>query len=227
MPTTKTVNNLPVLNKTITHWDKVETALGERVLLPDGATHDVAIDLAMSIQDAETAVTVERNALSAAQGTRDATRRAAHTVAQQARLSLKGLAKNAPDLYGLPTLLAITSAPAVLLENYTDIASVWERVNALPQARVPAAKLPLRIPLEENNGIVHITLEQFRARIDALRAAADTLATAESTVTEGIVERKRLHEQAGTVVKDYAGVARGLLPAGHALLKTIPTLSAG
>lgn len=225
MPTKKIVNNLPLLNKAIAHWGQAETAIGETLVLPDGTTHDGAIDLATSIKDAETALTDQRNALSKAQGERTSTRTVAQNAAKQARKSLRGLAKNVPDVLGLPDLPAATSAPATLLAVYTDIANVWERVNALPQASVPAAKLPLRIPLLEGNATVHLTQAEFVARVEALASAAESLASAESAVSVGLATRDDLHKQASTVVKDYAGVVRGVLPDGHPLLKTIPTLS--
>ncbi len=108
-----------------------------------------------------------------------------------------------------------------------DIADVWGRVNALPQASVPAARLPLKIPLTENNALVSLTLEQFNARLAALRTAAQALTQAEDAVTVGIGTRDGLHDQAAAVVKDYGIVARSVLPEGHPLLKTIPTLTGG
>ncbi|WP_309708312.1 hypothetical protein [Armatimonas sp.] len=223
----KLINNLPILNKTIAHWGKVETTLGEALTLPDSTTRDGATDLATNIQDAETALIATRNALSTAQGVRDSTRKAAHTAGKQARKSLRGLAKNTPEVLGLPELPSVTTAPATLLALYDDIANIWERVNGLPQASVPAAKLPLRIPLMEDNALVQLTQAEFVARIEALRSAAQTLAELELSVSTGIGTRDGLHKQAATITKDYGAAVRGLLPTGHPLLKTIPTLSAG
>jgi hypothetical protein len=225
MPTKKIVNNLPILNKTVIHWGKAETALGEAITLPDGTTHDGAIDLATNIKDIEKQVVDDRVLLAKAQGVRNNTRNAVHTAAKQARKSLRGLAKNVPDVLGLANLPALTSAPAVLLEIYENIASVWEMVNGLPQASVPAAKLPLRLPLTENSALVQLTLAQFQERTEALRAAAESLAGAEATVRASLGTRNDLHDQAEAIVKDYGAAVRGLLPDGHPLLDTIPTLS--
>ena len=222
----KLINNLPILNKTIIHWNKVETALGEAVTLPDGTTRDGATDLATSIKDTESGLIATRNDLSTAQGERDSTRIAVHTAAKQARISLRGLAKNVPEVNGLPKLPTLTTAPATLLALYDDIANIWERVNGLPQASVPAAKLPLRIPLMEDNALVHVTHPEFVTRVEALRTAVQTLAELELNVSTGIGTRDRLHKQAATITKDYGAAVRGLLPTGHPLLKIIPTLSA-
>lgn len=74
MPTIKRINNLPVLNRTLTHWNQLETVTANSVTLPDGTTRDGAQDLATSIQSVEAALMTARNTLSVAQGTR-ATRR--------------------------------------------------------------------------------------------------------------------------------------------------------
>ena len=128
---------------------------------------------------------------------------------------------------GLPTVPPVTSAPALFVAALEDIADVWGRVNALPQASVPAAHLPLKIPLTESNSLVSLTLEQFNARLAALRTAAQALTQAEDSVTVGIGTRDGLHDQAAAVVKDYGIVARSVLPEGHPLLKTISTLTGG
>ena len=227
MPTLKLINNLPVLNHTLTHWNQLETVIADSVTLPDGTTRDGAQDLATSLQSVEAALMTARNALSVAQGTRNQAREALYPAAKQARKSLRGLAKNVPEVLGLPTVPPVTSAPAVLLAALEDIADVWGRVNALPAARVPAAHLPLKIPLTENNALVSLTLEQFNTRLAALRSAAQVLTEAEDTVTVGIGTRDGLHDQAAEVVKSYGTVARSVLPDGHPLLKTIPTLTGG
>lgn len=227
MPTKKIVNYVPTVKKIMAHWTLVEAAIGEELVVPEETTHDDAGDTAGLIEDAEAELIDARNALSRAQGERNRTRSAAHEAAKQARKSLRGLAKNVPDVLGLPNLPGVTTAPASLLALYTDIANVWKRVNALPQASVPAAKLPLTIPLTENKILVQLTQAQFVARIAALTTATENLAAAEAAVSTVISQRDRYYGYARELVKDYAGAVRGLLPSDHALLKTIPTLSGG
>jgi hypothetical protein len=227
MPTIKRLNNLPVLNRALTHWTELEIMTADSVTLPDGTTRDRAQDLATSIQDAEAALMTARNTLSVAQGARNQARIALYPAAKQARKSLRGLAKNVPEVLGLPTVPPVTSAPAVFVAALEDIADVWGRVNALPQASVPAAHLPLRIPLTENNTLVSLTLEQLNARLVALRSAAQALTQAADSVTVSIGIRDGLHEQAAAVVKDYGVVARSVLPESHPLLKTIPKRTGG
>jgi hypothetical protein len=225
MPKPKLVNHLPLLNHVLAHWSQVETALGEAVTLPDGTTRDGAQDLATSLQDSDSSLLVNRNTLMSAQGGRNEARDAAHTAGKQARKSLRGLAKNVPDVLGLPQVPAKTCAPAVLATALDDITDIWGRVNALPQASVPAAKLPLRIPLKEGETPILLTREQFQARTQTLRTCGQSLTEAEDAVRVGIVERDTLHDRAAEVIKDYGTVVRGLLYDGHPLLKTLPTLT--
>lgn len=227
MPTVKLVNNLPILIRTLSHWTQIENATGAGVALPDGTTRDGGQDLASGIKDAETVLMEGRNALAKAQGERNLARTVAYTAAKQARKSLRGVAKNAPEVRGLPNVPPVTSAPAVLIAALEDIADVWERINALPPAQVPAAHLPLRIPLTEHNALVQLTLPQFRARVEALGIVAQALAESEAAVRVGIGTRNDLHDQAAELVKSYGAVAHALLPDGHPLLKTIPTLTGG
>ena len=146
-------------------------------------------------------------------------------AAQQARKSLRGQAGNVPEVQGLPSLPVISTAPATLLTIYTDIASVWEQVNGLPAASVPAVTLPLRIPLTQDNALLQLDLAEFRARTEAFRSATESVRDKEATVAVHLGERNALHKQATETVKRYAALVRGLLPDGHPLLATIPTLT--
>jgi hypothetical protein len=55
--------------------------------------------------------------------------------------------------------------------------------------------------------------------------ATQVVRDGEVAVTVLIGERDVLHKQAASIVKSYAALVRGLLPDGHPLLKTIPTLT--
>ena len=227
MPKPKLVNNLPLLNRTLAHWSLVENALGEAVVLPDGTTRDGAQDLATSIQETEHTLMTARNTLATLQEERNQVRDRAHTAAKQARKSLRGLAAPVPEVHGLPQVPPKTSSVAVFTAALDDIADVWERVNALPPAQVPAVRLPLRIPLEENHTPLLLAVAPFRDQIEALRTMAHSLAAAEAAVTVGISERDTLHEQAAAGIKSYGAVVRSLLHEGHPLLMTLPTLTKG
>ena len=221
----KLVNNLPILNRVLAHWTQVEENIVTTVALPDGTHHSQAQSLATRIREVEVSLMEGRNALSVAQADRNQARSAVYTAAKQARKSLRGLAQNAPDVQGLPDVPPGTSASPVLLAAGEDIANVWLRVNGLPQASVPAAHLPLRIPLTENNALVQLSQEQFVQHLERLRTVAEALEEAEASVTVGIGARDALHDQAAELVKRYATVVRGLLPEGHPLLKTVPKLT--
>jgi hypothetical protein len=221
----KLINNLPILNRMLSHWAQVERTTTNTLSLPDGTTRAEVQELATRIQSVEAELLTGRNVLSAAQGARDQARKTAHPAAKQARRSLRGLAKNVPEVLGLPQVPPLTSAPAVLIAALDDIADVWARINGLPQASVPAVHLPLRVPLLEGETVVPLALAQFEAQITTLRTAAQALTEAEDAVTVGIGTRDGLHERAAERVKSYATVARSVLPEGHPLLKTVPKLT--
>jgi hypothetical protein len=227
MPTRVVVNNLPVLNRVIAHWVNVEAIVANSVSVPDGMSLAEARELAGAILEAEGVLIEARNILSQAQGMRNMTRGSVHSAARQARKSLVGQVGNVTEVKGLPALPVVSSAAAKLLQIYTDIANVWERVNGLPAASVPAARLPLRIPLTENDALVQLDLAGFQTRIETFRSAAEAVKDGEAAVTVKIRERDVLHKRAASLVKSYGSLVRGLLPAGHPLLSTIPTLTGG
>ena len=199
MPTQSVINYLSVLNRVLSHWANVEAVVANSIDVPDGMSLAQARELAGAILEAEGVLIEARNTLSEAQGVRNTARGSVHLAARQARKSLVGQAGNVAEVKGLPALPVVSSAAARLLGIYTDIANVWERVNGLPAASVPAARLPLRIPLTESDALVYLDLAGFQARIEVFRGAAEAVKDSEAAVTVKIGERDALHKQAAPI----------------------------
>ena len=196
--------------------------LGEPLKLSNGASRSDLADLLARIEAATNAVMLVHNDQQTLQNTRDRLRIPAHELAKQARISLKGQAGNTDAIGALPRLPSATTNPATYLPVLEDIAQVWERINRLPAASVPAATLPLTIPLTENGEIVQKSLADFRAAIAALRATVDALAANAQTDKQQRAIRDELHQSARALLGLYPAAVKSRLPAGHALLKNLP-----
>jgi hypothetical protein len=224
MPTVVLTDLVPTLKLFLSHWTSVENTTQSALVLTNGATRDSLVDLLTQIEDATTAVLTSLNQQETLQSTRERLRKPVHSMAKQARLSLKGLAGNTDAIGALPSLPSATTNPTKYVPAVRDLADTWGRVNALPQASVPAATLPLTIPQEESGAIVQKTHAQFVAAIDALAASVDSVAENAQGLKELRGQRDTLHTQARAILKLYSPAVKGKLPAGHALLKNLPKL---
>ena len=215
---------VPTIKLFLSHWSSVENATQKALVLPDGTTRDGLVDLLARIQAETTAVLTTENEQQTLQSTRERLRAPLHIMAQQARKTLKGLAGNTDAIGALPVLPSATTNPAKYLPVVRDIADIWARVNALPPAAVPAATLPLTIPLDNAGEILDKTLTEFTTAVEAYSDAVDSVASKGQESKEHRGQRDTLHTLARELLKLYAPTVRGKLPAGHALLKNLPKL---
>jgi hypothetical protein len=215
---------IPSIKLFLTHWQSVENFLGSPMTLTDGSNRDRLANTLTSIEASDTTLLTLTNNQQTLQNTRERLRAPLHAMAKQARISLNGLAGNTDAIGSLPKLLTATSDPAKYLPVVRDIADTWARVNALPQAAVPAATLPLTIPIGDNETIVQKTRTEFVTAIDALATAVDDLAGNAMQAREQRARRDELHQMAREILKRYSPTVKAKLPAGHALVKNLPKL---
>lgn len=224
MPAGTLVDYVPTIKLFLSHWSSVENTTQTALVLTNGMTRDGLADLLASIQTATATVLTSLNDQQTLQSTRERLQKPVHAMAKQARTSLKGLAGNTDAIGALPDIPAITTNPAKYLPVVRDLADTWARVNALPQALVPAATLPLTIPMDDAGAIVQKTHGQFVAALDALTVAVDQVASNAQSLKELRGQRDALHATARAALKLYSPAVKGKLPAGHTLLKNLPKL---
>ena len=214
----------PVVEKNVAGFCVVSPVTQTALVLTNGMTRDGLADLLTSIEAATATVLTSLNDQQTLQSTRERLHKPVHAMAKQARTSLKGLAGNTDAIGALPSIPSVTTNPAKYLPVVRDLADTWARVNALPQASVPAATLPLTIPMDDAGAIVQKTHGQFVAALDALTVAVDQVASNAQNLKERRGQRDALHATARAALKLYSPAVKGKLPAGHALLKNLPKL---
>ncbi len=224
MPAGTLVDYVPVIKLFLSHWNSVENMTQTALVLTNRMTRDGLVDLLERIEAATATVLTSLNDQQTLQSTRERLRKPVHAMAKQARTSLKGLAGNTDAIGALPDIPSATTNPAKYLPAVRDLAETWARVNALPQAAVPAATLPLTIPMDQAGAIVQKTHGEFVAALGALTAAVDEVASNAQALKELRGQRDALHATARAALKLYSPTVKGKLPAGHALLKNLPKL---
>jgi hypothetical protein len=218
------VDYVPTIKLFLAHWNSVENTTQTALILTNGMTRDGLVDLLKRIEAATIAVLTSLNEQQTLQSTRERLRKPVHAMAKQARMSLKGLAGNTDAIGALPILPSITTAPEKYLPILQDLAETWARVNALPPATVPATTLPLTIPMDSDGAIVQRTHAEFVAAVQALAATVDAVASNAQTLKELRGQRDSLHATVRATLKLYAPTVKGKLPAGHALVLSLPKL---
>ena len=184
-----------------------------------------------------------KNAIVAARGDVQA-RKAALAVrmgqfGDRLRGLLVGTAQEAVWMAMLPLTPSLTEATAVWLKALEDIIDVWGRCNAVPLASgLPAGMTqPVTLP----GGVLgSYTLQNFT---DDVRGAAASpgppavpeklgLVQFERAVNKAIKDlevefskRNLLRDELKELVKSYRALVPSFLPAGHALLATLPRYS--
>lgn len=208
------------------HWGDSEKAIGAPIALNKGETLALLSQLIHDLETVNGSLLTVQNDRQQGQKERDAARDSVHPVGKRARIALKSLAAPAGATGALPVRFpALNAAPADLLVGLTDIKEVWTRVNGLKPEDVPAAALPLVITVElPSKTVESVTLAEYEARIGAFAAAVEKLAQGNADEARLRAERDQLIGRIKPILKDYRAVAAARLPAGHPLLKTLPTL---
>jgi hypothetical protein len=209
---------LPLVKKTLIHWQQVETKTGKAFLLRDKTTRADLEALHTRLVALQSQNLTESNDRQRAQETRDGAIQALHPLVKQARTSLKGLTESTPGSAALPELLPSGSDPQKYLQAARDIAEIWATVNA-------GASEPLTVPVLEGETTVQITQAQFVGATAAYTSAVETLVAARTTEALGKKTRDNLHKTAKAKLLAYSPAAKARLADGDPLRTTIPTLS--
>ncbi len=212
--------------KFLKHWTDAEDALGSPVLLNNGETRKDLATLLSDLEATEAELLTAQNTRQETQKDRNTTRTSAHRVGKKARITLQKLAAKAGATGGLPARMpSLNAEPGDVLQALRDVAEVWKRVNQLAPSDVPATPLPLIVSVEkEDKTVESVSLVEYNGRIQTLAQRVTALSEANTDEARLRGQRDKLIERVRPLLKDYRGVASARLPAGHALLKTIPGL---
>ena len=208
------------------HWLDSEGVVGSPIILNHGETQKLLSQLIGELESTQGSLLTVQNTRQQNQKERDIARDRVHPTGKRARLALKNLATPAGATGALPARLpAANASPADLLAAHRDTREVWTRVNGLSPADVPAAQLPLIVTVElPDKTVESVDLAGYAARIDAFAQAVENLAASNADEARLRAERDKLIARIKPILKDYRAVAAARLPAGHPLLKTLPTL---
>ncbi len=212
--------------KFLKHWADSEEALGTPILLNNGETRADLTALLTDLETTEAELLTAQNTRQEEQKDRNTTRASVHRVGKKARITLQKLAAKAGATGGLPARMpSLNAEPGDVLQALRDIAEVWKRVNQLAPPEVPATPLPLIVSVEkEDKTVESVSLVEYNGRIQTFARSVTGLSEANTDEARLRGQRDKLIERVRPLLKDYRGVAAMRLPAGHALLKTIPAL---
>ena len=200
------------------HWAQVNTFLGQSPLtLQGGATVAILNTLGDDLdttRDAVTDAAIERT-LARESLTDLVTRLQARAVEFSARVRA--------DFAGtywvrsLPELFSPGDAENRVRETLRAISALWSKINGIQMA--PAG---VTLPLDLLGGYSWAVLQNDR---DALRAAYAALTTAEVELKTSRERRNDLQDQAYEILKAYRMRVPTAVPAGNALVDSLPRLT--
>lgn len=216
---------VPIVDKTLAHWQQVETKTARPLFLKDKTTRADLAAVKDRLQTVHTANLTESNNRQRAQETRDSAVAVLHPLVKQARTTVKGLLERVPGAAALPKSLPTTSDPQKYLQAARDIAEIWTTVNALSPATNPDLGLPLTIPILDGETTVSVTLAQYNAAVAAYATAVDALTAAKTAELLGRKTRDIVHKLVRAKLIAYPTAAKARLAVGDPLRDTIPTVS--
>jgi hypothetical protein len=225
MPISGPSSYLPTIETFLAHWAKVNTALGAKgPLVLAGATPGASVSVADlealrgKLEDARNATTDGSVERSLARETLIAlvTRLQRRLVAfnERVRADLPGSAFAA----ALPEAFSVGDAEGGVRDPLRQMSTLWKKINALAPA-------PAGVVLPLTLGDTGATLAEFDAEREALRLAYAALSAAEVELSLARGERNVLQDVIYSVLKNYRLKVPTALPAGDALLATLPPLN--
>lgn len=216
MPITSIGSFIPVMEEFAFHWAQANAAIAPAVLVLRGGygLADFVADQA-TIQSAITAVEDVDNDRQIAQAQRDESKAAHRARLAQYRAIVLGVLAGTPYAETLPLLPRFIANTGEFLEAMDEMANGWNRINTDP---IPGFTGPQLLA----GGY---SLADFSADLAALKAAYTSATNAEDNAQQQRRVRDALLAPAKQRMLQYRQAAKGFLPAGSPLLKTIPAVT--
>lgn len=217
MPITTIGSYLPATQEFINHWNAANSELGAGgpMTLQGGYAVAALIAERTALENAIIAVEGTDNIRTNTASDRDIKKAALRPRLAQFRALVQGALAGSFYVRSLPRMPATTVNEAAFLRAFDDMASLWTQINAAPPAGFTA---PLVLPGS-------YALASLTSDLAALRAAY--LAANDAAQNARISREKRdiLLPPIKTRLRQYRSVVIGRLPAGSALLQSIPAYS--
>ena len=147
---------------------------------------------------------------------RDLQRSALRERVLQFRTLVRALMPGTPYAQVLPSTPQLASSTGVWLRSLDETVNLWAEIEASPPAGVV-------VPLVVAGGY---GVAAFSADAQVLRGTLTSLSQADMDVSRAIARRDKVWSAAHARLVQYRLAIAGLFPTGHALLSSLPRLSA-
>lgn len=198
------------------HWDAVNTDLGSDVTLQGGYDRDDFIAERDGLAAINTSVIQLTNVRQIASVTRDTSREAVRERIRQFRAQVQTQLAGSGYVSALPELPRERSGEGGMLEALDDASHLWTLINA------DVTTAGFTPPLLLAGGY---DLATFNTDITGMRTAFQNVRQALKNLQLERNNRDNLLEPARERMKQYQTAVEANLPAGHALLDSVPRLS--
>lgn len=216
MPITTVGSYIPVMQEFIAHWTDANAAIAPDTLaLHSGYTLANFTAARAAIQAVMDAIEAADNDRQFAATDRDLKKNALATRMTQFRSAVQSLLPGSGYVNMLPRTPPFNSAESTFTRSFADMADLWNAINT-------DAITGFTPPLLLAEGYARAT---FLTDLTALRTAYAASITAENASRKARSDRDGLLAPAKERMKQYRLAIKFKLPAGHALLATVPILS--
>jgi hypothetical protein len=207
---------LATMDQFIDHWIAVNAAVSPAALLLRGGytLADFTSDRA-ALEAAITSIESTDNARQFASADRDLKKASARIRIAQYRSIVLGVLAGTAYPNALPKLPPFSVNTGLFLKAMDDVANGWSRINT---DTIPGFTGPLLLA----GGY---TLANFNTEVTAMRAAFLAATNAEDDSRSARSSRDVLLPKAKAFMVQYRQAVKGIVPAGSALLNTIPAVS--
>lgn len=207
---------VPVMQQFIDHWTDVNAAISPGVMLLEGGFTLANFTAAQAgIQAAITAITAADNNRQITATGRDVKKAALKVRLIQFRGAVASQLADSDFGKAPPTVPTFSAAQGPFMKDIDDMADLWTKINA---ATIPGFTGPLKL----SGGYAVAT---FNTDITAMYAAYTAANSATNSSTVARRHRDNLLGPAKTRMIQYRRGVVSVLPAGHELLSSIPSIT--
>jgi len=218
MPITSVGSWLPTIDEFITHWTAVDLVVGlGGFVLPGGyGVANLTSDRAL-VDTAITNVENLDNILNTNRGQRDVLRVPMLDRMRQFNSIVRGHFQGTRYVRALGRIPNFTAAPGVWRVRMDDMQNLWTVINTNSPA-IPGFTPPLLLA-------AGYAVAGFTTDNNGLDAAFTAVSNSEQNDQQGRHQRDAVFAPVYNRMKQYRLSVRGILPAGHPLLASIPALT--
>lgn len=208
----------PVMALFLSHWNDVNTELGvgNPLVLPGGmdrdqfsTDRDTLVTFAATVQD-------KLNDLQIARGTIDGIKVPLVERIAEFNRKVRGFLANSPFVRALPDVPSVGAGEGKILAPLDDMASLWGKINA---ATIPDFTPPLLLP----DGL---DLAAFNTDVASLKTSYASYQGADQDLRLEREKRNDVQDKVYEAIKAYRKAVQGSFAPDHALVGTLPSLTA-